>query len=144
MAEGHAIGEPQAGSGDRARSYLEGTYGALLVDRASRRPELWGFVFMALLGGVVFLATAVLLLYMFVRRVVPRTAFARYAEPRSAQLANRDGLAKRVVELERDGVDIDCIGFHMPGPGRRWEQPLPLRRPKIRIWRGMSRLLPHW
>ena len=58
MAEGHAIGEPQAGSGDRARSYLEGTYGALLVDRASRRPELWGFVFMALLGGVVFLATA--------------------------------------------------------------------------------------
>ena len=58
MAEGQSIGQPQAGTGDRARSYLDGTYGALLVDRASRRPELWGFAFMALLGAAIFLATA--------------------------------------------------------------------------------------
>ena len=58
MAQEQTVGEPQAGSGDRTRDYLDGTYGALLVDRASRRPELWGFVFMAILGAVVFLATA--------------------------------------------------------------------------------------
>ena len=58
MAQGQAIEEPQGRSGDRPRSYLEGTYGALLVERASHRPELWGFVFMAVLGGIVFLATA--------------------------------------------------------------------------------------
>ena len=40
------------------RDYLRGTYGALLVERAERRPELWGFVIMSVLGAVVFLATA--------------------------------------------------------------------------------------
>ena len=57
MAEGQVVGEPSSASGDRARGYLEGTYGALIVERASRRPELWGFVFMAVLGAAVFLGT---------------------------------------------------------------------------------------
>ncbi len=40
------------------RAYLGGTYGALLVQRAERRPELWGFVLMSVLGAAVFLLTA--------------------------------------------------------------------------------------
>lgn len=57
MAQEKAVGTPRPGLGERVGGYLEGTYGALLVERASRRPELWGFVFMALLGGLVFLLT---------------------------------------------------------------------------------------
>jgi hypothetical protein len=57
VAHGRAIGGPEAGLGARARGYLEGTYGALLLERAGRRPDLWGFVAMAVLGALVFLST---------------------------------------------------------------------------------------
>ncbi len=42
----------------RVRAYLDGTLGALLVERAGRRPELWGFLAMTILGVAVFLGTA--------------------------------------------------------------------------------------
>jgi hypothetical protein len=48
-------------------------------------------------------------------------AFARYTEPRATELSHRDKLATRIHELERDGVDVHCIGFNGPGPGTRWE-----------------------
>jgi hypothetical protein len=40
------------------RTYLDGTLGALLVERAGRRPELWGFLAVTILGVAVFLGTA--------------------------------------------------------------------------------------
>ena len=49
---------PNQGFAARVRSYLDGTLGALLVERAGRRPELWGFLAMTILGVVVFLGTA--------------------------------------------------------------------------------------
>lgn len=58
MAHGTAIEEPRHAEGGRLRAYLGGTYGALLVQRAERRPELWGFVLMSVLGAAVFLLTA--------------------------------------------------------------------------------------
>ena len=58
MAHGKAIEEPRQDAGGRMRTYLRGTYGALLVERAGRRPELWGFVLMSILGATVFLLTA--------------------------------------------------------------------------------------
>ena len=58
MAHGTAIEEPRHAEGGRMRAYLGGTYGALLVQRAERRPELWGFVLMSVLGAAVFLLTA--------------------------------------------------------------------------------------
>jgi hypothetical protein len=58
MAHGTAIEKPRHGAGGRMRAYLGGTYGALLVKRAERRPELWGFVLMSVLGAAVFLLTA--------------------------------------------------------------------------------------
>ena len=58
MAHGTAIEEPRHGKGGRTRAYLGGTYGALLVQRAERRPELWGFALMSVLGAAVFLLTA--------------------------------------------------------------------------------------
>jgi len=57
VAQDSAIGNPRPGIGERVRDYLDGTYGALLVERAGRRPELWGFLFMAGLGGLVFFLT---------------------------------------------------------------------------------------
>jgi hypothetical protein len=58
MAHGTAIEEPRTTEGGRMRAYLGGTSGALLVQRAERRPELWGFVLMSVLGAAVFLLTA--------------------------------------------------------------------------------------
>ena len=58
MAHGKAIEEPRHGAGGRRRAYLGRTYGALLVQRAERRPDLWGFVLMSVLGAAVFLSTA--------------------------------------------------------------------------------------
>jgi hypothetical protein len=57
LAQGRAVGSPEPGLGERLGGYLEGTYGALLVERAGRRPELWGFVLTAFLGGLVYLLT---------------------------------------------------------------------------------------
>lgn len=58
MAHGTAIEEPRQAKGGRIRAYLGGTYGVLLVKRAERRPDLWGFVLMTALGAAVFLLTA--------------------------------------------------------------------------------------
>jgi hypothetical protein len=58
VAEDQAIERPPEGVGERVGSYLEGTVGAMLIERASRRPELWGFVVMTVLGITVFLGTA--------------------------------------------------------------------------------------
>jgi hypothetical protein len=58
LAQGNAIEGARPGLGARLRDYLDGTYGALLVERAQRRPELWGFVLMTVLGIAVFLVTA--------------------------------------------------------------------------------------
>lgn len=58
MAQGRTVGSPEPGLAGRLRGYLDDTYGALLVERARKRPELWGFVFTAVLGGLVFLLTA--------------------------------------------------------------------------------------
>jgi hypothetical protein len=58
LANGRAIGEPRPGLAGRARDYLDGTYGALLVEKAQGRPDPWGFVLMAVLGAGVFLLTA--------------------------------------------------------------------------------------
>ena len=49
---------PDEGFAARVGSYLDGTVGALLVERAGRRPELWGFLAMTILGVAVFLGTA--------------------------------------------------------------------------------------
>ncbi len=49
---------PETGLATRTRTYLEGTFGAMLVKRAGRRPELWGFLAMTVLGVAVFLGTA--------------------------------------------------------------------------------------
>jgi hypothetical protein len=49
---------PDQGYAARARAYLDGTVGAMFVERAGRRPELWGFVVMTILGAAVFLGTA--------------------------------------------------------------------------------------
>jgi hypothetical protein len=58
LAQGNAIEGARPGLGARVRDYLDGTYGALLVERAQRRPELWGFVLMSALATGVFLLTA--------------------------------------------------------------------------------------
>lgn len=58
MAHGSAMEGARTGPGARVRDYLDGTYGALLVERAGRRPQLWGFVLMSVLGAAVFLLTA--------------------------------------------------------------------------------------
>jgi hypothetical protein len=58
VTQGTAIEEPGRGFGDRLRQYLDGTVGALLVERAQGRPELWGFVLVSIVGAAVFLATA--------------------------------------------------------------------------------------
>lgn len=57
MADNQALERPAAGAGDRIRGYLDGTVGAMLIERAGRRPELWGFVAMTVLGILVFLGT---------------------------------------------------------------------------------------
>jgi hypothetical protein len=46
------------GVGARVRAYLDGTLGALLVERAGRRPELWGFLVITILGAVFALGAA--------------------------------------------------------------------------------------
>lgn len=58
MAQGQAIDPPQPGFAARVRTYLDGTVGAMLVERAGRRPELWGFLAVTLFGVAVFLGTA--------------------------------------------------------------------------------------
>jgi hypothetical protein len=51
--------EHQRGSlEDRVRDYLRDTWGALLVERAERHPEIWGFLFTSVLAAAVYLATA--------------------------------------------------------------------------------------
>jgi hypothetical protein len=57
VTEGQVIGRGPVGPGARVRAYLDGTVGALLVERASRHPERWGFVAMTVLGIAVFLGT---------------------------------------------------------------------------------------
>jgi hypothetical protein len=58
LAQDRAVGSQDPGLAGRLRGYLDDTYGALLVERARKRPELWGFVLTAVVGGLAFLLTA--------------------------------------------------------------------------------------
>lgn len=57
MAQGRPTADRATDLGSRLREYLAGTYGALLVQRAQRRPEVWGFVVTAGLAALVFVLT---------------------------------------------------------------------------------------
>lgn len=58
MADGKVIEAPRPGVSERVRDYLARTSGAVVVERAQRRPDLWGFLLMSVLAAVVYLLTA--------------------------------------------------------------------------------------
>ncbi len=57
MADEASAEEPTGGIGSRLRAYLVATEGAAMVQRAGRRPELWGFVVSAVVSTLIYYAT---------------------------------------------------------------------------------------
>ena len=107
MAQGTVIEEPRQGqgAGGRIRDYLRGTYGALLVERAGRRPDLWGFVLMSVLGAAVFLLTA-----------DPKPQVSRLLQP------SRDAFLHGRYWLDEAPSWLNEL---IPAGDGRWHRPLP-------------------